>query len=1018
MKSTRAIFTIVLWILSSPVFALDPRLSLAQFGHRSWNVAEGAPQLATNLAQTSDGLIWIGSSVGLFKFNGLQFERFAGVFGKQLPSNNVSALHADTKGNLWVGLRTGGVCLLSPTTLACFGEPEGLVRGSVLGIVETPDGVVWTLTAFGLSRYVDLRWHRVDESWNYRWTQFGFATALVVGQDGRLWVAAHGGAMVLRPGDQQFVEVGKPAGKYVFPQSIASGYDGSIWLWDLDNRLMRAAPNHPFDDTRQWPGPIEEGPLFVDRDGALWIGGEKLRRIARPIDGMELTQKKASEQIDQFGIVDGLSSSYAQAFLEDREGNVWVATNGGIDRFSRGSMVKVPLPSTMRGLVLIPTHDRNLLVGTRAYTSQLLDIRDGRPVNSLPLPPVQAGCRAADGSAWFANSQGLYQVNNGNTAFFPFTGERNSQEIQLLLCNGLNDFWISLAGGGLFRLHDGQWHENGGLDQLPHDVAFSILKASDGCLWIGYLRDGLWRISSDSVSQFGAAQGLSVGSVTALHEHAGRLWIGGDRGVQYLEQGKLSGLMRLNNLPFTAVSGIVDSRDGDLWLNGAEGIARIPRSEIDAIHDLHDPQVHAEQFDFLDGLPGVATPVRPLPSAIQAEDGTLWFALSDGLVWTDPTNLVRNTIPPLVSVGSLNTGGVAYPLSRDRLELPAGADDIRIAYSAASYKLPERVTFRYKLEGQDREWQNVGTRREAVYTNLTPGEYRFTVVACNESGIWSPDGASLKFTILPGWYQSIWFRLTVAAALSLLVVMAYQLRFARAVGRVTMLHQERLLERERIARDLHDTLLQGLQGLILRFQAAMLAMKADDPMRHSVESTLLKANRVLEEGRDKIYGLRSANESGGDLSTAIATLARELEYTDGPCFDLITQGKPQILQPLVFDEVYRIAAEALLNSYRHAHARRILTLIDYSLFELRLRFTDDGRGIPEDLLQAGSRPGHWGLPGMKERARRIRGRLTLHSSRDAGTEIELRIPAGVAYQQGAFAFLRRLLAIPEYRQNQ
>jgi signal transduction histidine kinase len=349
--------------------------------------------------------------------------------------------------------------------------------------------------------------------------------------------------------------------------------------------------------------------------------------------------------------------------------------------------------------------------------------------------------------------------------------------------------------------------------------------------------------------------------------------------------------------------------------------------------------------------------------------------------------------------------------------LPALPTNIQIDYTALSLPIPERVRFRYRLDGFDKDWQAAGNRRAAFYSSLAPGRYRFQVIASNNDGMWNETGAAQDIVVPAAWFQMIWFRaLCTCAALALLWVL-YQTRVRQVRVQTGRLLGARLAERERIARDLHDSLLQGFQGLMFRLQAVrqLLPVRVSDAEK-ALDSALQLGDQAIFEGRDAVENLRSSSLDDRDLTTSISTLGVELgaeiEHQPAPQYELLIEGRPRQLAPVVRDEVYRIVREAARNAYRHAQARRIETEVAFADAELRIRVRDNGRGIDPQVLAHGQKPGHFGLPGMRERIDALGGRFNVWSEIDAGTEIELRIPADVAYskpRRSAYTRFRNLL---------
>jgi signal transduction histidine kinase len=389
------------------------------------------------------------------------------------------------------------------------------------------------------------------------------------------------------------------------------------------------------------------------------------------------------------------------------------------------------------------------------------------------------------------------------------------------------------------------------------------------------------------------------------------------------------------------------------------------------------------------------------------------FACVTLLLWQATAGLAfateqREQAAFAVMIESLSAGGRSYSPQQE-IRLPAGTTQLQLVYQATGLDSSGNVEFRYRLDGVDANWVDAGAQREVVYTNLQPGAFRFEVDAVNSSGMSGVKATNLAFTIEPTVFQTLWFRACCAGAALLMLVAAYRLRMQHVADHLRALQHERMVERERIARDLHDTLLQGIHGQIQRFQAVALSMRQDDPSRAEIQATLMRANEVFAEGRDKVVGLRAASDTHGNLADAFEQLARDVARVPAPRFRVTTEGVERTHAPLIRDEIYRISAEAIVNAFRHASARNIEVEIGYGLSQMRLRIRDDGRGIPDEVLGDGERSGHWGLPGMHERAARIGARLSVWSKRGAGTQVELQIPGSMAYSDSARATLTRWL---------
>jgi signal transduction histidine kinase len=511
-------------------------------------------------------------------------------------------------------------------------------------------------------------------------------------------------------------------------------------------------------------------------------------------------------------------------------------------------------------------------------------------------------------------------------------------------------------------------------------------------------------LNGDRIRVFSGNEGVHVGAVTSIQGKGAEIWIGGEFGLEFFDGSRFHAVDPSDGSALGGVSGIVAAPDDGLWFSENQGIRHIPEAQL---RQLDSGKVEFETFGVLDGLTADLRGSLSSPSAVQTTDGRIWFATTKGVAWINPKRVVRNAVPPPVFIESVIADGRKYDISTF-LKLPPRSANLQICYTATSLTIPERVRFRYLLEGQDKEWQDAGTRREAFYTNLNPGSYHFRVIACNNDGVWNEIGTVLHFDVLPAFYQTITFRLAALVAGVLLLVALYQLRLRQAAAGLSERLEERLAERERIGRDLHDTLLQGFQGLILRFHDAMMEIPEREPARQLMETALDRADEVMAEGRDRVVSLHPSFDKYGDLAQSLARAGVEIANGSEVKISVSAEGHVQTLDPVALDEIYYIGREAIVNAFRHAQGQGIEVEVDYASWEFRLRVRDDGRGIDPKILEAG-RPGHIGLASMRERAERVGGRLDIISGPGAGTEIELRVPAAKAYRGILFESVWRRL---------
>jgi signal transduction histidine kinase len=539
-------------------------------------------------------------------------------------------------------------------------------------------------------------------------------------------------------------------------------------------------------------------------------------------------------------------------------------------------------------------------------------------------------------------------------------------EGRALVADSGGDIWLGLRNGDLARYRDGH-AETFHFEHLPNSPVYQVALSSDGSV-LG---------------------GTSYGLIG---------W----------SNGKQRTLGARNGLPCEAVNSFVEDSRGDVWIYMQCGLVQIERSDLQKWWADPNVKLQPRVFGVFDGFrAGIATPFER--SAVRDRDGLLWFANGSVVQMVDPSHLVQNLTPPPVHLEQIIADHKMY-LPSGGVRLPARTRDVEIDYTALSFTVPQKVRFRYRLEGRDPDWQDAGTRRLAFYTDLRPGAFRFRVIAANNSGVWNEAGAFLDFSIDPAYYQTTWFRASCVAAFFALLWALYRYRLYQIQQGFNANLEGRVDERTRIARELHDTLLQSFHGLIFRFQAAdnLLPARPGDA-KQTLESALEDSVQAITEARDAVHELRSFTVVTNDLAAAVTALGDELAAhhassspsQDPPRILVEVEGTPQDLNPTLRDEIYRIAGEAVRNAFIHSQARRIEVEIRYDDRELRVRIRDDGSGIDPSVLSHGGREGHWGLTGMRERTERIGGHIDLWSELGAGTEVELRIPASIVYRTSA-----------------
>jgi signal transduction histidine kinase len=488
-----------------------------------------------------------------------------------------------------------------------------------------------------------------------------------------------------------------------------------------------------------------------------------------------------------------------------------------------------------------------------------------------------------------------------------------------------------------------------------------------------------------------------------LYQDGSSLWAATGDGLARIQDGRVLTLNTQNGLPCNIVHWMMEDDAGSAWVYMACGLARIARSELDAWASHSKQTINATVFESSDGVSTNRFTGGYVATVAKSANGNLWFLRTGGASVLDPHHLAFNKLPPPVHIEQITADDKTYDTTSG-LRFPARVRNLDIDYTALSLVVPEKMRFRVKLEGQDKDWRELVNVRHVEYTNLAPRGYRFRVMACNNSGVWNEEGAALDFVIPPAWYQTNWFWVACIAAFLAMIWGMYQLRVRQLAAQFNMRMEERVHERTRIAREIHDTLLQSFHGLLMNFHTAsrLLPGRPADA-KQKLESAIDQAEEAILEGREAVQGLRVSTVQRNDLADAINTVGEELATasTNAPParFRVVVEGTPRDLHPILRDEVYKIAAEALRNAFRHAQARHIEVEIRYDTQQFRLQVRDDGRGFDPVVSSSQGRVGHYGLPGMQERAKIAGGKLTVWSEVDAGTEVELQIPAGSAYSK-------------------
>jgi signal transduction histidine kinase len=563
--------------------------------------------------------------------------------------------------------------------------------------------------------------------------------------------------------------------------------------------------------------------------------------------------------------------------------------------------------------------------------------------------------------------------------------------------DGEMGLWFVDARRGLYRWTKGRITDFSEEPLLKGKSIVAALAAA-GKVWFGLYEGGLVVFDGSRFHAYSGADGLAGGSVNTVYiDDQATVWIASERGLSRLEGTKFVAWNIANGLPGARVLWILTDSGGRVWLGYSTGVASLSRSELDRAARDSSYRVAFQFLDDADGLKG--NPDRQWQSpAVRASDGSLWFRTSEGVAILNPQHMKKNLVPPPVHIERLVANG-AIVNTLQPVRLRPLTREVEIDYTALSFAEPRNVRFRYKLEGFDSDWRDAGMRRQAFYTNLRPHVYRFRVLACNNDGVWNETGASLDFDLLPAFYQTQWFSLLCALVGIILAWGAYRLRVWQVTTRLQDLFDERLKERTRIAQELHDNLIQDVMGISLHIEVTDELLPADLPAKQPLARALALCKSALDAGRRALNDLRSAPLSAGDLVQSFSQLANELPRETSTKTDVIVEGRERPLNATAGHDVLQVGRQAISNAFQHARARNIHVLLSYGDKSFRLRIEDNGRGINEESMNL-QRPGHFGMVGMKERAERLGGSISIRSREGEGTEVDLFVPANLLYQNG------------------
>jgi len=968
-------------LLSNSAFGLDKARSLAQFSYQTWQTGNGLPQnTIRSILQNREGFIWLATEGGLARFDGTQFIVFDTRNTPSLRSNNIRSLLEDEQGSLWIATAEG-ICRRTGEQFEMLPSGSGASRRSVLALHRDRSGEILALSSDGVAR-----WHAGTGKPTYRDTlQLAegmprLTGAVASGSDGKVWLGTQTGVEMIENG-----QMTNASGNLPSTPVNALLLDHSARLWaGTAKGLFVAEPNgagkfHSFGDALT-AGVVLA--LFEDWEGSVWLGTDHgTVRLVHDAGGTYKADR-------------ALSGQYVIAMAEDAEGDLWMGTESTGMTVARSQ--KFITYTTRDGLAadavrcVFESPNGALSIGTGAGVTNLRDGQHSLLTTASGLSSNVILSLGADkaGRLLMGTPDGLNRLEEDGKISVTTSADGLADDfVRSIYKDNDGSLWIGTRRGLSHGTGERRFTTYTQADGLGSELVGTMTRNREGDLWIATL-DGLNRFRKGRFSTYRTHDGLSSNIITALYEDAeGELWIGTQNGgLNLLHNGVIHQLPMKLGLPLS-VFGISEDLNGELWFSSKLGIARANKNELRKSALNSNAGATVVWYGASDGLLINECSVGGHPEVWKAQDGTLWFSTLKGLAALYPSAAHLNRVLPPVVIESVRIDDRAFAPS-DVHEIKPGPSRFAFEYAGLSFVAPQKVIYRYKLEGFDKSWIEAGTQKTAYYTNIPPGNYRFRVLARNNDGFWNEGGAQTNFRLAPHFYQTIWFYALLGLALAGASFLIYRWRVAEVEARFNAVLQER----NRIAREIHDTLAQGFVGVSMQLEiVSRLLSSSADAAREHLDQARTQVRESLAEARRSIWQLRSQSAETGDLASRLSKAANQVIGSAPVKLSLEVRGTYRPVRSGIEDELLRIGQEAVTNVLRHADAGRVSIELAYTSKKLRMTITDDGRGFARHPYASGPN-GHFGLQGMEERAQQIHARLVVASEEGKGTTVLVEAP--------------------------
>jgi ligand-binding sensor domain-containing protein/signal transduction histidine kinase len=937
---------------------------------RSWLGSEGL-RLGNvrQIVQDPDGYLWLASSAGLVRFDGVRFSTTGLVEGGDLPAVQSRTVFIARDGALWVGYASGqgAYQIHDGRVLATYLQDQ--ITGVVSAIAEDSSGGIWLAHDEGL---------HVIRSGSITPVRLPFSKSdhrvFDVHEDGSgvLWVSAATGLYRRSSGDS--FELVSEITDSVFTFSMSEDPTGRMWVTDFAHGFR------PADGAADRNVAGRGMNVFFDREGNLWVAtfGQGLWKVRRDEASGLMTIARAT--VDA-----GLLSDELSGFFEDRDGNLWVGANVGLHRLTPNKAASVGDVGVVYG-VATDARGTAWLGGTAGLIALTMP-RGGAAAQRrvVSTQEIRALHRSQADVIWAATETGLHQIRDGRLVRAAVHGPQLAH-VRAMASDRQARLWVSDDVEGLVSVTEGRAERVRIDDSVSTERPTHVFVDSRDRLWLVASDGSLRMVRNGIVARFGPAEGLPHAEIFAIHDSGdGEMWIGGDQGLSHFVNGRFETLSG-SNLPIARVLQIASDDSGDLWLGlPLVGFLRVSPVEIQRALDDTSDQLRYAVYTSSDGIAGEPDAFAGGGTAADRE-GRLWFVTGRGITVFDPRALAgdRGFDSAPARIEGVTAGNRWYG-ARAGLTLPPGVTNLRIDYARVNLSSFDRVSFRYRLDGVDTEWVDGTGRRQASYGNLGPGTYRFRVQVTS-TGSWDEPETVWAFAIAPAFYQTWWFGGVCLVAVALSVVAFWRLRVRQVKKEFAVVYNERV----RLSREIHDTLLQSLAGVAMQLDAASSDPGASSRMQIAMVRMRRQLENYIQETRESIWKLRSGAIDERDLVTVLQSLGRRI--TSGHAkFTVHVTGRPKLCDSKVRTEVERIAQEALMNAVSHGHAKQITLDVGFSDRTLRLSISDDGQGFDPSTVRR-SQGRHYGLIGMQERAAEVGGRCTIESTPGEGAHVVAEFP--------------------------